>query len=481
MKKLEEFVSEINEGRRPGSKNKPKDMDVPGAPDIDKIDGKPADRNGSGGDFGLNEPKDANAKRIEEEIDLDDPNNTQSVKQLISKFDAEEDFFIEGRAGWGKTSIIEKLARQYGYEIITVYLDKCDPEELGGYNVPVEANKSKAKVKDELGRMVEREFAANIKSLPSWAKMILDNPDINFLLFFDEMNQAVSQTMNALMPIILNHRICGIDFENFFVGAAGNLEEENRSGVNALEKPLALRLKPIIKWVCDWKETFKYLHKKWDPRLGKDFVDMFEAAALDGAFDNPRGVERQVFKYVEKLKNKGTAVAKRVDPELYKYRLEELAAEKVERHHIDKTFPKLAEAMAAIILNKPLNNSRRAASKGRDEIPETLKTFFRNGIKRGYLEPDGDTHKYGVSKENIADIVSDIAKNPNSGLNAEMVQIFLDKLEEDNVEFKYKTNKEWEDAGFDDPMKALVINKNTKEKPEKEKEKPIKPKRYDDR
>ena len=262
MKKLEEFVSEINEGRRPGSKNKPKDIDVPGAPDIDKLDGKPANKHGEGEEFGINEPKDEKAKQIEEEIDLDDPNNTQSVKQLISKFDTEEDFFIEGRAGWGKTSIIEKLARQYGYEIITVYLDKSDPEELGGYNVPVEANKSKAKVKDELGRTVEREFAANIKALPSWAKTILDNPDVNFLLFFDEMNQAVSQTMNALMPIILEHRICGIDFDNFFVGAAGNLEEENRTGVNALEKQLALRLKTIIKWVCDWKETFKYLDRK---------------------------------------------------------------------------------------------------------------------------------------------------------------------------------------------------------------------------
>lgn len=474
MKKLEEFVSEINEGRRPGSKNRPKDIDVPGAPDIDKLDGKPASKHGEGEEFGINEPKDKKAKQIEDEIDLDDPNNTQSVKQLISKFDTEEDFFIEGRAGWGKTSIIEKLARQYGYEIITVYLDKSDPEELGGYNVPVEANKSKAKVKDELGRTVEREFAANIKALPSWAKTILDNPDVNFLLFFDEMNQAVSQTMNALMPIILEHRICGIDFNNFFVGAAGNLEEENRTGVNTLEKPLALRLKPIIKWVCDWKETFRYLHKKWDPRLGKDFVDMFEAAALDGAFDNPRGVERQVFKYVEKLKNKGAAVAKRVDPELYKYRLEELAAEKVERHHIDKTFPKLAEAMAAIILNKPLNNSRRNG-KDREGIPENIKSFFKNGIKRGYLEPEGDDHQYGISKENIKDVIAEITKNENkNGLNGEMIQIFLDKLEADGVEFKYKTDQEWRDEGFTDPLKALIIDKNTKEKP-------IKVKRYEDR
>ena len=43
MKNLEEFVSEINEGRPKGSKNK-----VPGAPSFDQMDGKSADKNGTG-------------------------------------------------------------------------------------------------------------------------------------------------------------------------------------------------------------------------------------------------------------------------------------------------------------------------------------------------------------------------------------------------------------------------------------------------
>ena len=495
MKKLEEFVSEINEGRRPGSKNKSKNIDVPGAPDIDKIDGKPAKRNGSDGEFGLNEPKDAEAKKIEDQIDLDNPNNTKSVKQLIAKFDAEEDFFIQGRAGWGKTTIIEKLARQYGYQVLTVYLDKSDAEELGGYNVPVEANKSKAKVKDELGHTVEREFAATIKALPSWAKVMLDNPDINFLLFFDEMNQAEARCMNALMPIVLNHRICGIDFNNFFVGAAGNLIEENEGGVEELAGPLLSRLKPIIMWDCDWKETFNYLHKTWDNKFGKEFVDQFEAAALDGVFDNPREIERQIFKFVYKLKNKGDAIAKRIDPEVYLDRLKGIASQDISRTNIDKVLPKLADAMVECIKGKISNssegstedsNSGRSRGKGKDMIPDEIKNIIKHGITRGYIELDGDDHKYGISKENITKAITSACESEENDndeqLNAEMVQMYIDKLEEDGIKYKYQKDDEWKKEKLSDPLKALIINKHTKAKQEKEIEKPNnKVRRYDNR
>lgn len=286
MKNLEEFVSEINEGRPKGSKNK-----VPGAPSFDQLDGKTPEQNGSKHErvkWALNEPTD-NDTIEDNDIDLNDPDNTKSVKKLIDKFDAEEDFFIEGRAGWGKTSIIKKLAKKYGRDVITVYLDKAEATDLGGIPVPVQGNKTHAKVKNALGKEEEREFAVQIKAMPSWAKLMLDNPDRKFLLFFDEMNQAAPDVMNALMPIVLEHEICEVKFDNFFVGSAGNLEEENEGGINQLSGPLKSRFKPIITWETNtpaaWKQTFKHLHKEWDDKLGKDFVDAFEQASNENTFE----------------------------------------------------------------------------------------------------------------------------------------------------------------------------------------------------
>ena len=486
MKNLEEFVSEINEGRPKGSKNK-----VPGAPSFDQMDGKSADKNGTGkGDelkWALNEPLDNNAV-TDDDIDLNDPDNTSSVEDLIDKFDAEEDFFIIGRAGWGKTSIIKKLAKKYKRDVITVYLDKAEATDLGGIPVPVQGNKTHAKVKNALGKEEEREFAVQIKAMPSWAKLMLDNPDRKFLLFFDEMNQAAPDVMNALMPIVLEHEICEVKFDNFFVGAAGNFEDEN-GAVNELSGPLKSRFKPLITWEVNtsaaWKQTFKHLHKEWDAKLGKDFVDQFEQAAGENVFENPREIEHKIFKFVENLKKLGDTG--RVKPEKYLRRLEGLVADDLSRTQRDKVLPKLADAMATCIVGKTNNSaedSGRSRRKGQDMLPDNVKELIQQGITRGYIDMEGDDHKYGISKENIIETIVSACEgeeDENERVNAEMVQSYIDKLEEDNVKYKYQTDDEWKKAGYSDPLNALRINKKSKNKVEKQKEKPIKTRRYDNR
>ena len=112
-------------------------------------------------------------------------------------------FFIQGEAGWGKTSIITGLAKSLGKTVITVYLDKAEATDLGGIPVPAKSKRGADYVKH---------------LLPEWAKLIYDNPKTNFLLFFDEMNQAAPDVMNALMPIVLKTEICGIKFKQSFVG-----------------------------------------------------------------------------------------------------------------------------------------------------------------------------------------------------------------------------------------------------------------------
>ena len=97
---------------------------------------------------------------------------------------------------------------------------------------------------------------------------------------------------------------------------------------------------------------------------------------------------------------------------------------------------------------------------------------------------EGDDHKYGISKENIIETIVSACEgeeDENERVNAEMVQSYIDKLEEDNVKYKYQTDDEWKKAGYSDPLNALRINKKSKNKVEKQKEKPIKTRRYDNR
>lgn len=457
MKKLEEFVNDIiNEGRPKGSKNK-KTVDDPKFANFDKMDGKSAEDNGTKGYFGVNEPIDND---VADDIDLNSEDNTESVEDLIDKFDAEEDFFIQGRAGWGKTSIIKKLAKKYGRDVITVYLDKAEATDLGGIPVPVEGKNSKAKVTNHMGKEEEREFAVQIKAMPSWAKIMLDNPDKKFLLFFDEMNQATPDVMNALMPIVLEHEICEVAFDNFFVGAAGNLEDENEEGINELSGPLKSRFKPIIKWDAGsdkaWKQAFNHLHKKWDSKLGKNVVDAFENASK--LFDNPREIEHKIFQFTERLKELGDTG--RIKADKYLRRLNQLVSENIGRTDREKTLPKLADMMVACIKNENVNLNE-PKRKTREMMPENIKQIFDMGIQQGFISIEGDDHKYGISKENIQKVINDIDERKQ--LNGEMIQRYIDMVEENGIKFKYQTDDEWKKAGYTDPLE-LKLTKDMKPK-----------------
>ena len=102
--------------------------------------------------------------------DIPDEDYNDNLLDLQAKFDADEPFFIQGRAGWGKTSIIEDMAKRAGRHVITVYLDKAQATDLGGIPVPVEEN-GVAKI---------------VNAMPDWAAYMLAHKNDKFLLFFDK-------------------------------------------------------------------------------------------------------------------------------------------------------------------------------------------------------------------------------------------------------------------------------------------------------
>lgn len=406
---LQEFVMRIEEGRP--RKN---------------VDGKPAETNGSDGLYGLNEPTDDKAV-----VEIPKEQLNKNMKRLLMKFRTEEDFFIIGRAGWGKTSIIKQLAKQFDRQIQTVYLDKAVASDLGG--IPVPGKTKKGHGKQEM-------------LMPDWAAEMDENPDIDYLLFFDEMNQAAPDVMNALMPIVLEHEICRTRFENFFVGAAGNFEKEN-DAINELSGPLKSRFKPLIEWQCDWNASFNHLHGVWDEQIGKDFVDKFDNAR--DLWDNPREVDHKIFKWCFKLKKKGQFAE--FDAEDYLDRLRSIAKDKLSRSE-EAELTKLAEYIYDWMngkLERDAAKARSTRNKGMDMVSEATKKAIRDGMRNGFLQQregkDRKVVKYGVSRENISKIID------MDECNAEMLERIIAKNEADGIHFKYETDKEWKKLGYKDP------------------------------
>ena len=400
----------------------------------ERIVGKDAKKNGTGGKFAIDEPTDNDAV---EPLSKDQLN--KNMKRLLMKFKADEPFFIMGEAGWGKTSIIKSMAKRFGRTVITVYLDKCEATDLGGIPVPREDKRGNAYVDS---------------AMPAWAQYMLEHDDKQFLLFFDEMNQADGAVMNALMPIVLETEVCGVKFDNFIVGAAGNFDHEN-DAVNELSGPLKSRFKPIIVWEtggdAEWKQAFDFMHKEWDSKLGEDGPEyinlLYENRDL---FQNPREVEHKILKWCSKMVD--TDDKDLFDVEDYLDRLSGLAKEDLNRTQEDK-LKKLAEATYNLVNGLSLSPERKR-SKGKEMMDETLKNTIKKAMRNGFMTngPDSsDKRKYGISKENAPLVFCDPEMTENA-CNREMFDRYINKLEADGLKFKYETDDEWRDAGLVDPF-----------------------------
>lgn len=400
---------------------------------LKKEAGKKATANSSRGAWGIEEPEDNAAF---DESDFTSEKLSKNKKALLAKFRAEEDFFIQGKAGWGKTSIIKKMAATFKRTVITVYLDKAMASDLGGIPIPSRTSRGNAK----------QEYA-----MPGWAAEMLENPDKQYLLFFDEMNQAPTDVQNALMPIVLEHEICGIPFDNFFVGAAGNMEEENR-GVSAIQGPLLSRFKPIIKWDVNspsaWDDTFEHLHKVWDNVFGEKFVERFhEDSAL---FANPREIEHKIFKFLQKIISSGKDNSM-FDAEYFRDRLIDLAHD--DESNLTPTekdkFSRLAEDIYDFMMsNGESMKPTKKASKNRDMIPEKAQELILGGMRDGFIlygENGQPKEKYGISRENIGNLFFD------DYVNAEQLQRYIKKLETEGIKFYYEKDADFKKDGLQGP------------------------------
>jgi MoxR-like ATPase len=439
---MKELLQIVHEARRTAKDDEANVQVRKGDPDPERVVGKDEKNNGSRGLFSIDPPTDDDIVENWDELTI-----SENEAAIMEKLDADDPFFILGEAGWGKTSIIEKLAKSYGKTVITVYLDKAVKEDLDG--IP-------------MGQK-EKGVAYQDKAVPAWAAHIINHPDEDFLLFFDEMNQADPGVMNALMPIVLKRELCGFQpgprdsrgkriKPNFTVGAAGNYEHEN-DAVSELSKPLEDRFAPIIIWKTgdedSWRASFRFLHKKWDDKLGKNIVDEFESCSA--LFPNPRRLDLKIFQFYADVKEKART-KKIYTIEKITERISQLALQNLKRTDEDK-LKKLAELLYNYVHDINAESNSRRRGKDADMIDDNTKAEITNAMENGYISVKEGTKNvhYGVSRENLSKIYCDpeVLSQP---LNAEMIDRLVRKLEADGKKFKYETNKEFLKDGLPDPL-----------------------------
>ena len=404
----------------------------------EKVRGKSEDKNGTKGEWAIDapyeNPEELGIKNMPKEL------ITENSLAIIKRMKEKKPFFIQGKAGWGKTSVIVDCAKRLKRTVITVYLDKAQATDLGGIPVPIQTKNGTAKI---------------VNAMPDWAAYMLEHSDEQFLLFFDEMNQAAPDVMNALMPIVLRNVICNIQFDNFIVGAAGNFEEENEMGINELSGPLTSRFgnKPII-WESDteetWSSAFAFLEKKYGEKVSKTLFD--KVKECKDLFNNPREIEKFIIESCVEAKNddekefwvKTSTILKDI---------ERLAKDDLSRNQSEK-MKELAQALYDFIMDaEPKEDPRKSRTKDSDMMSDEFKTQIKNAINRGYItsSDSSDKRKYGISQENFYDVFGTDEYFTDSGINREMLERLVNKLEADGITFKFKTNKEFLDKGYSDP------------------------------
>ena len=190
--------------------------------------------------------------------------------ELDSILETEKPLMIFGPSGYGKTAKIREYAERTKKKLIIVSLAMELPENIGG--IPYAQTDSKTKVQ-YFARLLDEKLTG-----------IFENEGENIIIFFDEINQAPAEVLNALYGIChpdpKERNWAGHSLAKAQIVAAGNLDDgsDGTTYLTPLPTPLLNRF-----FVCELKpsreDTFKYLSKKWKniPEVKKYLEPMLDA------------------------------------------------------------------------------------------------------------------------------------------------------------------------------------------------------------
>ena len=218
---------------------------------------------------------------------IDVPEIRQS--DFYALLEDEENTLVFGNKGIGKSSIVRKFAKDKGKTLLVFPLATMIPEFIGG--VPYAQVKSDKKT--EYFTLLLNEALAPM----------FECKGKDYILFFDEINQAPTEVMNCLYgPCHIDpeqREWCGHSLEYAQIVAAGNLSDGTDGTVylNELPGPLLDRFDVFLLVNSD-KDAMDYLKKKWKniPQVAK-YIKAMQDSKI-----NPRNMD-QILKMLQFEKN----------------------------------------------------------------------------------------------------------------------------------------------------------------------------------
>lgn len=170
-----------------------------------------------------------------------------------------------GKSGWGKSQIVKRYCDDFGLKLKTISLASKLPEAIGG--IPHATDKG----------YYEELLSQDLKD-------VFENDGENWVIFFDEINQAVPEVLNTLYgicyPMGEDRNWCGHSLSKAQIVACGNLSDgtEGVTYLNDLPTPLVNRFFPF-ELNCSKTDAKNYLKKKYKniPQVVKYIDVMLDA------------------------------------------------------------------------------------------------------------------------------------------------------------------------------------------------------------
>lgn len=215
------------------------------------------------------------------EIELTKIKQTEFYTVLKSK----KNILLFGKSGWGKSQIVKKYCEDHGLKLKIISLASKLPEAIGGIPHATDKGYYEELLSEEL-------------------KEVFEDEGEGWVIFFDEINQAVQEVLNTLYgicyPMGEDRNWCGHSLSKAQIVACANLSDgtDGVTYLNDLPTPLVNRFFPF-ELECSKTDAKNYLKKKYRniPQVVK-YIDVM----LD-AEKSPRTVDEclEIIQYEPEL------------------------------------------------------------------------------------------------------------------------------------------------------------------------------------
>lgn len=222
------------------------------------------------------------------------PQDLKQMLEILDKMPNPPALMVYGAPGIGKTSILSDFAKEKNYDLRVKHLSRMDATDWSG--IP----------KQNEGQMFT-EF------MPISIFKPLEKGKNKIIIFFDELNTAMPQVLNAALDVILEKKGEGYGAilpEDTIILAAGNLGEEDGTYVETLSSAVKTRMIQVRMK----QETQQWLEWAKSKNINKTIIDFIEKnnsqylVDLKGFRDSldqvatPRGWER-ISNYMDAIFN----------------------------------------------------------------------------------------------------------------------------------------------------------------------------------